>query len=74
MSDPRFTFLRSVTADDEQVLGELISGTTIRIALSRDVSKTFAGQVLTYQLATLTARLSTASRFVVKTPTFATRV
>lgn len=57
MSDPRFTFLRNVTADDEQVLGELISGTTIRIVLSHDAGKTFAGQVLMYQLATLTARL-----------------
>lgn len=57
MSDPRFTFLRSITADDERVLSELISGTTIRILLSRDAGKTFAGQVLTYQLATLTARL-----------------
>lgn len=57
MSDPRFSFLRSVTADDERALGELISGTTIRILLSRNAGKTFAGQVLTYQLATLTARL-----------------
>jgi hypothetical protein len=57
VSDPRFTFLRSVTADDERSLRELISGTTIRILLSCDAGKTFAGQVLTYQLATLTARL-----------------
>ena len=57
MSDPRFTFLRSVTVDDEHTLAELIRGTTIRILLSRDATKTFAGQVLTYQLATLTARL-----------------
>lgn len=57
MSDPRFSFLHSVAAADEHVLRELISGTTIRILVSREVSKTFAGQVLVYQLATLTARL-----------------
>ncbi len=57
MSDSRFNFLRSVTADDEHALSELISGTTIRILLGNDAGKTFAGQVLTYQLATLTARL-----------------
>src|SRR5258708_36375123 len=57
MSGGRFSFLGSVAGDGERVLGELISGTTIRILLSRDAGKTFAGQVLTYQLATLTARL-----------------
>lgn len=57
MSDPRKSFLNSVSTAGEIIVSELTSGTTVQLVLSDDAVNTFAGQVLVYQLATLTARL-----------------
>jgi len=57
MNDPRVSFISSVTGSDADTIIRLIGTTTIRIHVSPNVANTFAGQVLTFQLATLTARL-----------------
>jgi len=57
MNDPRTSFLSSVTGSNTEVLSDLINGTIIRISVCPEVCATFAGQVLAYQLATITARL-----------------
>lgn len=57
MSDPRFSFLNNVTGSDAGTLSEFTSRTTIRITVSSEANASFAGQVLIYQLATLTTRL-----------------
>jgi len=56
MTDPRFSFLDSVTSGGE-VGTELVRGTAIRVVAGRDATGTYAGQVLLYQLATQLARL-----------------
>lgn len=56
MTDPRFSFLDSVTSGGDAVT-ELVRGTAIRVVAGRDATGTYAGQVLLYQLATQLARL-----------------
>lgn len=57
MSDPRFSFLNSVTAGEGGPAVELVRGTSVRIVAGDDATRSYAGQVLLYQLATLLARL-----------------
>ena len=57
MNDPRISFLNSLTAGTGTPAYELITGTSIRIVVSAEAITTFSGQILVYQLATLTARL-----------------
>lgn len=56
MTDPRFSFLDSVTSGGAAVT-ELVRGTAIRVVAGKDATGSYAGQVLLYQLATQLARL-----------------
>ena len=57
MSDPRFSFISDLADTDEQAIRELLGGTTIQVLVASQAVRTFAGQVLVYQLATLLVRL-----------------
>ncbi len=57
MSDPRFSFAEAVSGADEAELRDRLGGTRIRIEITPDAIGTLPGQVLMYQLSTLTARL-----------------
>jgi hypothetical protein len=56
-SDARISFLQDVTGADLQAVHSLVAGTIIRIVFDSSAVSTLSGQVLGYQLATLTARL-----------------
>ena len=56
MSDPRLSFASAVTLPNAEVRDRL-NGTVVRIEVTPGALVTLPGQVLTYQLATLTARL-----------------
>jgi hypothetical protein len=57
VSDPRLSFVTSLSQGEQAHLLETLTSTTIEIVLSKGSDATLAGQVLTYQLATLCARL-----------------
>lgn len=57
MSDPRFSFVDRVTSVNVAEVRDRLSGTIVRIRTSRTALVTLPGQILIYQLATLTARL-----------------
>src|SRR5690242_1088580 len=57
MSDPRVAFAEAVSGVDEAELTDRLGGTQIRIEITPAAIGTLPGQVLMYQLSTLTARL-----------------
>jgi len=57
MSDPRFSFLDSVTGGGGASATDLVRTTGVRVVAGDDATGTHAGQVLVYQLTTLLARL-----------------
>lgn len=57
MSDPRVTFIASVASGEAEAILNKLTGTTIRIVVADDTCGTYAGQVLTFHLASLLIRL-----------------
>lgn len=57
MTDPRLSFVDSVTSGNATELLDVLGGTIVRIEITPAALATLPGQVLLYQLATLVARL-----------------
>lgn len=57
MTDPRLSFVDTVTRSNAAEVRDRLNGTIVRIEASHAALLTLPGQILVYQLATLTARL-----------------
>ncbi len=57
MTDPRFSFVGSISPAGEAELQDRLGGTRIHIEVAPSAIRTLPGQILLYQLATLAARL-----------------
>lgn len=57
MTEPRISFLTSVAAEDDATIRNRLRDTVVRIVAAREATRSVSGQVLSYQLATLVARL-----------------